>query len=228
MPLFKLEKLKVKAFSDSAHSSSVGVFEAMFNPESFKRSYGITYSNTQSVGSTDRNPVYTRSTPTDLKLKLILDGNGIHETGAMQLNGLKTVQQRIDEFLTLTYHMNGDIHEPNFLKVEWGEINFSCRLGGVEINYTQFDREGKALRAELDVEFISDTEVEKRLLEENRSSPDLTHKRLVTQGDTLPLLSKEIYGSSDHYLYVARENRLDDFRNLIPGQELFFPPLEKS
>ena len=47
----------------------------------------------------------------------------------------------------------------------------------------------------------------------------------MKSGDTLPLLCKEIYGSSAHYLRVAADNRLDDFRNLVPGQTLYFAPL---
>ncbi|NOY83787.1 MAG: hypothetical protein GXO96_02990 [Nitrospirae bacterium] len=82
------------------------------------------------------------------------------------------------------------------------------------------------LHAELDINLIADEEVEKRQAKENKSSPDLTHVRLVKSGDTLPLMSKEIYGTSVHYLRVAQVNGLDDFRNLVPGQEIFFPPLE--
>ena len=226
--LFKLEKLKIKAFSDRQRRAEVGTFEAMFNPESFKQSYEIVYGRGQGIGSSDQSAVYSQNNPSDLNLRLVLDGTGVHEMGIVQLGGTATVRERVDRFLELTFNMNGDIHEPNFLRVEWGEINFSCRLGNVDVSYTSFDRDGRALRAELDVTFISDTEVEKRLREENRNAPDMTHTRVVRNGDTLPLLSKEIYGSSEHYLFIAIKNELDDFRNLMPGQELFFPPLIKQ
>ena len=82
--------------------------------------------------------------------------------------------------------MNGDIHEPNYLTVEWGDLTFSCRLESVNITYTNFERDGTPLRAELDVSLISDIEAEKRLREESMSSPDLTHSRVLRSGDTLP------------------------------------------
>jgi nucleoid-associated protein YgaU len=41
-------------------------------------------------------------------------------------------------------------------------------------------------------------------------------------------LCKEIYGSSAYYFRVAADNGLDDFRNLIPGQKLNFPPLQSG
>jgi len=49
----------------------------------------------------------------------------------------------------------------------------------------------------------------------------------VRSGDTLPMLSKEVYGSPNHYLRLAQVNQLDDFRNLTPGQRIVFPPLAK-
>ncbi len=125
----------------------------------------------------------------------------------------------------MTFGMNGKIHEPNYLVGEWGELIFSCRLGTVDINYTSFDRDGTALRAELEASLIADQAVKKRMAIENKSSPDLTHSRIVKSGDTLPLLSKEIYGDSSYYLRVAQVNNLDNFRDLQAGQEIFFPPL---
>ena len=62
----------------------------------------------------------------------------------------------------------------------------------------------------------------------NLQSPDLTHRRVVKEGDTLPLLCREIYGAPAYYLRVAQVNGLDDFRILTPGQELFFPPFDTS
>ena len=227
--VFKLEKLKIKAYSDRGRGIGdlVGTFEAMFNPESFSQKFEIQYGRGQGMNSTDQEAAYSYSRPSSLTLNLILDGTGVNEMGIVQLGGLKKVEERVEEFLELAFEMNGDIHEPNFLVVEWGVLNFSCRLGSVDISYTSFDRDGKPLRAELEVTLLSDTEVTKRLTQENRTSADLTHGRLVKNGDTLPLLTKAVYGSSVHYLDVARFNDLDDFRNLTPGQEILFPPLEK-
>jgi len=63
--------------------------------------------------------------------------------------------------------------------------------------------------------------------EKKNESPDVTHKRTVQAGDTLPLMTERIYGDSKYYLEVAKINNLVNFRQLKPGQELFFPPLEK-
>jgi hypothetical protein len=138
------------------------------------------------------------------------------------------VSERVDELLKLTFGMNGEIHEPNYLVVAWGDLNFSCRLGSLNVNYTSFDRSGIALRAELDITLYSDLDVEKRKAKDDKGSPDLTHSRIVMAGDTLPLLVKQVYGSSAHYLWLAGVNQLDDFRNLATGQRLHFPPLPQG
>jgi len=49
----------------------------------------------------------------------------------------------------------------------------------------------------------------------------------VKAGDTLPLMCYLIYGDPKYYLAVAEANGLGNFRSLIPGMAIVFPPLEK-
>ncbi|WP_437627010.1 CIS tube protein [Sorangium sp. So ce1151] len=223
--LFKLEKLKIKAFKDVARRQpSAAPFEAMFNPASFSDSYAITWGAKQGVGSSGPQLSYSGSKPRALTLTLVVDGTGVESIGILAPMR-KSVKDRVKTFLDVTFRYNGVIHEPNYLLVEWGSLIFSCRLSAVDIKYTAFERDGTPLRAELQVTLISDKAAKARAREEGKTSPDLTHSRVVRSGDTLPLLTRDIYGSSARYLDVARWNRLDDFRRLIPGQEIFFPPL---
>jgi hypothetical protein len=204
----------------------------MFNPDTFAQKHEIEYGKCQGLNSTNRVVNYSRTKPRELNFKLVLDGTGVQDAGFLRIRKKPTVSQWVKEFLDLTFHMNGEIHAPNFLLVEWGGteddgLSFSCRLLNVNVTYTSFNRDGSPLRAELDITLISDEESRKRIAKENKSSPDLTHSRMVKSGDTLPLLAKEIYGSAQYYLRVAQVNNLDDFRNLTPGQVIIFPPLEK-
>lgn len=235
MPLLiqKLKKLTVKAYTSNARSGMpVGTFEAMYNPASFSQKYEISYGLNQGFDSSSRPANYARSKPKQLNLKLVLDGTGVDEMGisAPGLIRKKTVSQRVKEFVDLTFTVNGKIHEPNYLVVEWGGkedggLIFACRLESVNVTYTSFDRDGSPIRAELDIALIADHDVKKRVKKENKNSPDLTHTLVVKSGDTLPVLTRQIYGTSAYYLRVAQINHLDDFRNLTPGQELIFPPL---
>lgn len=229
--LFKLEKLKIIAYTDSKREQPIrpeaeSSFEAMFNPESLSQSYNIMYGRKQAIGTSEKQQRFVNSNPSDLSLSLVLDGSGTTEMGIMQLLGQETVAARIEKFLQIAFKLNGNIHEPNYLVLKWGDINFHCRLSSLNIRYTSFDRGGKPLRAELDIKLISDESAEDIPKKEDKKSPDVSHSRIVKVGDTLPLLAKEIYGSSAYYLWVAKANRLDSIRYLTPGQRLIFPPLE--
>ena len=225
---FKLEKLTIEAYQDEKRKTRAGEpFKAMFNPESYSQKYALEYVKEEAMNSTGQSVKYARSAPSLLSLKLVLDGTGSHEVAsdAAQNGKGQTVENRIKHLLDISYRMNGNIHEPNYLVVKWGSLSFSCRMASIDINYTSFNPDGTALRAELGIELLSDQEINKQLALNAKNSPDLTHSRIVKSGDTLPLLSKAIYGSSSHYLWIAQQNQLDDFRNLTPGQRLFFPPL---
>jgi len=225
--LFKLEKLKIKAFSKQARTLAdwENTFEAMFNPDSRKESYQIVYSKSQAINSSMERIDYVRTKSETLNVVLLLDGTGVDAMGIVRPFQM-SVKERVKLFLDVCFRKNGDIHQPNFLILEWGtELAFSCRLDNVEITYTSFDRAGDPIRAEIDMNVISDMELEKRRRVDSEKSADVTHSRIVKAGDTLPLLSEEIYGSNDHYITIARANGLDDFRDLTPGRELVFPPL---
>lgn len=226
--LFKLEKLKIHVYENRKRFGlPKDTFEVMFNPESYTFKYENVFSKAQGINTSGRTAKYALSKPSRLSLKIILDGTGVSEYGISLLGKKKDVYKQVQKFLDLTAYMDGKIHEPKFLKIEWGDLIFKCRLKDVEVTYTLFDKSGIPLRAELDTSFVGDLEVSERLKNEDKSSPDLTHKRVVKAHDTLLLLCEEIYGSPHYYLKVAMLNKLDDFRNLVPGQELFFPPIEK-
>ncbi len=226
LSLFKLEKLKITAYTTAARSplSYYSKFEAMFNPTSLSQSYGISWVKRQGINSSGPQLVFTQSLPSELKLDLVLDGTGVDQIG-LSLLPTQTVESRVKKFLHTCYDYNGTLHEPNYLLVEWGSLKFPCRLYQADIKYTLFNRDGTALRAELAVTLVSDLDAKTRAKRDNKTSPDLTHARIVRHGDTLPLLTQQIYGSSANYLDVARYNGLDDFRSLTPGQQLLFPPL---
>lgn len=226
---FALNKLKIIACHDPEREKPIAgplEFEAMFNPASLSRKYAVTWTQSCAVGSTTPALSYTKNPPQNLSITLVLDGTGVDQFG-IERAFAKSVNDRVQAFLEVTYHYRGTNHEPPYLLLSWGGTRwFECRLASVDIKYTLFDRDGTPLRAELAVEFVGDQAAKKTELTKNASSPDVTHSRVVRSGDTLPLLTKAVYGSSDRYLEVARWNNLDDFRFLTPGQKLLFPPIQ--
>jgi hypothetical protein len=229
--LFKLEKLRIEAYKDDIRKTPANParMEVMFNPTSYKQKHTITYASPgeQGMNMPARPARYGYTPPGDLSFQLVLDGTGVNSIGVAAV-GRKSVKDHIKTFRKLCLDMNGDIHEPNFLIIRWGDAEFHARLKSLDITYKLFDESGDPLRAELDVTFVSDKPAATIAREAGKRSPDLTHVRIVRSGDTLPLLCREIYGSSEYYLRVAVDNDLDDFRELVPGRRLRFAPLPDS
>ncbi|MNE44020.1 hypothetical protein D3C80_1382270 [compost metagenome] len=145
------------------------------------------------------------------------------------LEGRKTqgVEADIQKFMKLAYTINSDIHRPNYLEISWGVLQFQGVLSEISIEYKLFAPDAKPLRAIAKTKFRKFIEPKKAAAESNLKSPDLTHIRVVEEGDNLPLMTQRIYGDSKYYLEVARVNKLTAFRKLKAGQRLFFPPIQK-
>jgi nucleoid-associated protein YgaU len=244
--LYKPAKLTIAAYQDAARRTPLaGLYakkiEVQYNPETLSHRHEVHYQPRHGI-ALDGQARFLYSQPKTLSVKLIFDGTQADNWGARRLGalaarrrqglGVPTVGERIEQFLAACYRTNSATHEPAFLRLTWGQGvlgqgGFDCRLESADIKYTLFDRDGAPLRAELDAVFVSDLEPRKDAAIKRFSSPDLTHRRRVASGDTLPLLCRAIYGSPEHYLRVAEINGLDDFRVLEPGSELVFPPFER-
>ena len=233
LELFKLEKLKITAYEKIERSDKGESFTVMFNPNSISMKHENKLNKRQGINATGRKAEYIYSYSNVLNLDLVLDGTGVTDYGVSTLLGMgtKSVAEQIEQLLKLCFLMEGEIHEPKFLKIQWGEgelADFDCRMQSVDIQYSLFDTNGKPLHATLKAVFVDDTPPEKRTRRAGKKSPDLVRTRTVKSGDTLPLLAKGIYGSSEYYLRLAQLNNIDDFRNLTPGQQIIFPPLAKK
>lgn len=225
---FKLQKLKIFSYEKANREEEPEVVEVMFNPDSIQKNFINEYSVPK--GPEGATIEYLSTLPSSVSMKLIFDDTQVSEYAySIALNNKhKSIKDRIDEFLTHIVKRNGAIHESQHLTICWGEtLNYECRLQSLDINYTLFDRSGNPLRAELSVSFKEDDVRVAQTAKANLQSPDLTHYRMVKDGDQLPLMCENIYGSPNYYILVARANNLKDFRDLKPGQEIYFPPIEK-
>lgn len=219
-----LEKMTIKAYSDSKFTDQVGSdFQVYINPEKYTHTYNIEYKNRQAQGSNGPSPIFNKYMSDDVKFELVFDGTGVVPSA---LPGApSTVEQQISDFRKLTFTYNGNIHRPNFLALSWGTLLFKCVLKTLNLNYTLFMPDGKPLRARATAHFLGFNDEVELALKADKKSADLTHVRTAKAGDTLPLMCFDIYGSSVYYPQVARVNGLIDFRNLVPGTQLMFPPL---
>jgi hypothetical protein len=219
-------KIVIEAYKDREMTGkAVGSFTLPVNPEQYSQVFQVKYDAKVAPGGQGVEEKFMSSGPEELKLDFLFDGTdtiyGYAQAG-------KSVPQQIQEFKEVVYDLSGDIHQPRFLKVMGMGVAFPCVLTELQLNYTLFKPDGIPLRAKASATFLNFREVRRRVAEEGKSSPDLTHFREVKQGDTLPLMVFNIYKDPKYYLEVARVNGLTNFRKMATGQGIIFPPLEKN
>ncbi len=216
-----LEKLLIKAYETPDYSGQpVGEFVAYVNPNEITLSYEMEYDSAQGSGTNNSRMEFKKMKPGDMSLTFFIDGTGAS-------GELIDVMQKVEQFQTVTGY-NGNIHRTSYLKVAWGTLQVKrCVLKSASIAYKLFKPSGIPLRAVITAGFTDNSDDKTRQAMAQDQSPDLTHVRMVKAGDNLPAMCGQIYGDPSYYLEVARANRIDDFRSLIPGTRVFFPPLEK-
>jgi hypothetical protein len=206
------------------------------NPENYTFKYKIEQNEDQASGTSSSAPRFNRALPEDLELEFLFDRTGvITDYGASGKEDDKTFKDEgggiiddVEKFKKVVFDYNGDEHKPNYLIISWGTLLFKGTLSEMDITFKLFKADGTPLRAVAKGKFKGFVEDNLRIAKENNSSPDLTHVRIVKEGDTLPLMAFRIYGDSKYYLEVARVNEITNFRKLEVGQQIYFPPIDKK
>jgi hypothetical protein len=231
----KLEKVKINGYEDINRGGAVKTFEAFINPDEFTVNYTSNFDGNSAAGQTGTPANFISTSPIELQLKFYLDGTN----AAGKLKGSdgsdKTVAEKLIEFYEACGY-NSSSHRPRYVEIIWGKLHllrfdpecFNGCLKSVSVNYKLFNQDGTPLRAVITASFMEAIPDAERDSAGKTASPDMTHVRIVKEGDTLPSMSGKIYGDFIYYLEVAKANKLDAFRSLVPGTKIFFPPFDKN
>ncbi|MEM7186311.1 MAG: LysM peptidoglycan-binding domain-containing protein [Bacteroidota bacterium] len=223
----ELKKLKVTGYKDDKFTDKVGdgEFSTLLNPEKYTFKYKVEYTEAQGQGTSATQPKFVRTPPEDLELDFLFDRTGVIK-GQDDSTGDGIIDD-LEKFKKIVFDYSGDEHKPNYVMIGWGTLLFKGTLLEMSIEFKLFGSDGTPLRAVVKAKFKGSVEDDLRVAKENNNSPDLTHVRVVQEGDTLPLMTHRIYGDSKYYLEVAKANSLGNFRKLEAGQKILFPPIEK-
>jgi hypothetical protein len=199
----------------------VGIpFLAMFNPEQIAIKEGVCWTASIAHGSAGSDLHYDKTLPRTFTLELTVDGTGVNTNGAKI-----PVTAQVALFRAATTGVKGMLHKPAFLLVQYGLFICTCVLNTSTVTYTMFDLAGLPIRAKISADFTERVVPTLSNILGMLSSPDLTHHVMVKEGDTLPLMTYQVYNNQDYYLQVARVNKLKNFRKLKAGETLVFPPI---
>lgn len=217
--LGRLEKLRIEAFMDQEFREKKNEFVITFNPETFSKSYEVMSSPRKGRGKSGHKLDFAGMKPQALSFEFMIDGSGA-------LGEKVAVDKEISRFIETVYKYEGEVHQPKWLKLSWGTELFKCVVQKVDINYAMFRPDGSPLRATIKATFLENISDKFRAARDKTSSPDLTHQRVIGEGENLVSMTYRIYESIQPLILVARTNDLDSLRGLEPGMKLLFPPIE--
>ncbi len=205
-------------------SLKLGVpFLAMFNPDTLAITEAVDWGELGAPGSTGFQTQYYSTKGRTFNIDIMLDGTGVNT------NGVKIpVTAQILLFRFATTQLDGTAHRPNHLILQYGLFIVHCVLSTSTVTYTMFDMLGLPIRAKISASFVEVTPTGFMAALAMLSSPDLTHKVVVKEGDLLPLLTNKIYKNQKYYLQVAKANKLKNFRALKKNSTLIFSPIAKA
>ena len=248
----ELKKMKIKAVDEDGNvvvkDGKEMIYIALVNPDTYKITHQVVYNPAcPPQGSSGQELQYSHTNPANLQFDFLFDSTGVIPkpleglagalsgipiagaiAGALSGQPKYDILDEIEAFKKIVLNYDGDIHEPRTVQLLWGTLYFEAKLTSLDFNYKLFHPDGSPVRVIATANFRGTVEDDLRFVLENKHSPDVTHIRKVRQGDTLPLMAYRIYGNAAYYLEVAKVNKLVHFRNLTPGEEIYFPPLNKS
>ena len=226
--LAKLDRLQIHAYSNKERTSLTKSFEFLVSVENLSQFYAINYQKTGGIGTDSQEAAHSKTEPRKLQFNVVLDNTCVFNSDlGLKVGNKENIIQKVDNFLTVCYKYDRNQHSPPPLKLDWGEVKFDCRLESVDVKYSLFDKGGNPLRAELDITFIEDIPQTDGAASRAPQSPDITHARIFKAGDSLPLIAKEVYGSANYYLSIARWNKINHFREIKPGTKIKLPPIQQ-
>lgn len=242
------QEITITGYETSDYSRSIGTWKHEYIPEQVSLGYKNNFSSGKEatpIGEQQAERTFKQSPAAVLSLDLeilkpYVDLNSVSSdfmaigsgnfSAANSLAKLseKYVQDKLDKLKKLVSDYNGKVHAPNFIKIEFGVVQFKGRCDSFDYTLEEFDKSGNPWKASVKMSFSEEISVIEQKKIANASSPDMTHYYVVEQGETLTAISKRIYGTTNLYLELARVNKLNSFRSIPAGTNLILPPLESK
>ncbi len=236
----KLEKLTITPLTQEFKRSET--IEVLFNPTSLSITKPVTWSEPQPPSTT---PAATPAATRKLNAPEIVFGGGGSRTLTLELlfdvtepveikgerKTIADVRVLTNEIVKLTRIQRGKAQDeppPPVCLLEWGkpptgsDFPFKGVITSLTQNFTLFRRNGCPVRATLSVQFREYLISER---DKKEIDPEFT-TRVVVRGDTVSSIAAEMYRDPKQWRAIAEANRLDDPRQIEPGQRLNIPKLQ--
>lgn len=248
-----IDKMRIEVFSSKEYTEPPKkTIYVQLNPEKYTIKQNVAFCEGQAMGTTGSDLKFNKIEGEEVNFEFLFDSSGVVPKGkivegkgpesSMDVTGavassftpavvnpfgeVETVDKDVEEFKKLLMSYNGETHQTSFLRLIWGAYHLDCRLKSMDIEYSLFRKDGRPIRAKVKCAFKGTIDYKLMVAKENKSSPDLTHQRIVKMNDKLTLLAEDIYENSNYYIDVAKNNKLLSFRQLQLGENIVFPPIK--
>ena len=229
--------LEFESFKDKDCTSSLnGKWKSENNPISIDKEQSNQYNSVEPIGGVS-NTTYIGQKPDKLTIQLNIDEKDVYNDlsssefknilNSGEFPDANSAENQIKSLKDVIWKYHGSEHKPPYVKIIYGDELFK----GICIEFSEkkikVSREGKLLVAELSLKFESTISPELAKKKAGNQSPDMTHYYTVKEGETLPIISNNIYGTTQLYIALAKFNKLNSPRSLKAGQKIILPPLIK-
>jgi len=220
---------KAKAFLAEVRNPAARV-NFHFNPSSISFSKAADFKREPSQGAAGDPPVQFRGTQaTQLKMTILLD--------AVEKQPSGSVLPEVEKLLRWTSaEEDPATHAPSPAEIQftWGALTingnhtFRGHLEQVEVTYEMFARDGRPIRAQVNLTLKSTPQPAART---NPTSGGERTRRShqIRRGEALHSIAFATYGDATRWRDIARANGIDNPFRIPPGRELLLPdPTELS
>ena len=214
-------------------------FEVLYNPQTYTHQKKSHYAPVRATEADAPSIQFVGGEAETLTFELFFDsvsaggevGGTVADRAKFEGNSLlPTIASQIDvrdftkKIMDLMY-VDGDLHRPPLLKVEWSSLQFKCYLSECSERFVRFDEQGRPVRAYLNCTFVEKRDNDKLYVANPRNSPDTTKYHTVRQGDSLWSLASQEYGDAGKWRELAAANGISNPRRLRSGETLVIPAL---
>jgi contractile injection system tube protein len=204
--------------------------EVLFNPAEYSIEKSNQYQSTNIPGLATPVSQFVSGNADTLTMELFFDtySPSSRHRAVQPHEDVRKYTRRLADLLNI----DPALHAPPVCQFVWGPplgspegIQFKAIIERLTQKFTMFLDDGTPVRATLNVTFKEYKTVAEQLKEVGRESSDRTKRRIVKEGDSLWMFAAEEYGDARLWREIARENRLMNPLELIPGTELVIPAL---
>ncbi|MFB2979714.1 LysM peptidoglycan-binding domain-containing protein [Microseira sp. BLCC-F43] len=225
----ELEKLTILGASKFPIFDEYQPIIALFNPQQISISKTRWQGQGNSLQPADESATLTVELFFDTSLLNAEQISGIGSIIGLNLSGssrLKDVRKSTIKIYQLTEKKSGlgAIPRPPICRMKWGRttVLFQGFIKQLNKTFTRFLADGTPVRAKLNCRFEEWISPEIKQKEQNPIDRPI---RIVRRGETLTSIAAEEYNNPALWRVIAAANRLDNPRQITPGQRLTVPPL---